>query len=138
VLTDNRTDELLKRTEIDSEVVVYVPKVRSYSVNTNVLRSRLLAPWVRIAFSLARNGEYEKAMVLNGLLYCSALSFSPEPILMALECGARGATLSGTGPSYVALVDKKQAKGVAEAWNVLEGRTMLTHTANSGARIESD
>lgn len=138
VLTDNETDELLTRTRIDSEVVVYVPKARSYSINTNVLRSRLLAPWVKIAFSLACDGEYEKAMVLNGLLYCSALGFSPEPILMALECGARGATLSGTGPSYVALADKKQVKGVAEVWDALEGRTILTHTTNSGARIEND
>jgi shikimate kinase len=138
VLTDNENDVLLTRTEVDSDVVVYVPKVKSYSADTNVLRSKLLAPWIRIAFSLAHNGKYENAMVLNGLLYCSALGFSPEPILMALESGARGATLSGTGPSYVALVDKKHARSVAEVWDVLEGSTILTHTSNSGARIEND
>ena len=75
-------------------------------------------------------------MVLNGLLYCSALGFSPEPILMALEAGAKGASLSGTGPSYVALVDKKRARGVADVWGVLEGSTIFTHTSNIGARIE--
>lgn len=136
VVTDNGTDELLARTEIDSQVVVYVPKAKSYSAQTNVARSRLLAPWIKLAFDLACNSEYESAMVLNGLLYCSALGFSPEPILMALEAGAKGVTLSGTGPSYVALVDKKRARGVADVWGALEGSTISTHTSNIGARIE--
>ena len=136
VVTDNEKDELLARTQIDSQVIAYVPKQKSYSAQTNVPRSRLLAPWIKVAFDLACSGEYERAMVLNGLLYCSALGFSPEPILMALEAGAKGATLSGTGPSYVALVDKKRARDVANVWGELEGRTISTHTSNTGARIE--
>ena len=79
---------LLKRVEINDTVVVYVPRRKAYSAKADVSRARLLAPWVDMVYHLALNGEYEKAMVLNGLLYCTAFGFSPEPIVSALAAGA--------------------------------------------------
>ncbi len=136
VVTDNEQDLLLQRTEMDSDVLVYVPKERVYSAHTNVTRAKLLAPWVETAFSLAADGQYEKAMVLNGVLYCCALGFSAEPILTALEAGATAVSLSGTGPSYVALVDRVAAVEVKRAWEAFEGRVLTTRISNEGARVE--
>lgn len=137
VITDNEHDLLLQRTEMKAGVLIYVPKERIYSAHTNVARAKLLAPWIDIAFELAADGEYEKAMVLNGMLYCCALGFSTEPLLAALEAGAEAASLSGTGPAYVALVDRSSAVEVKHAWQTLDGAVIATRVSNAGARIEA-
>jgi len=136
VLTDNERDVLLKRVELNADVLVYVPRKKAYSSKANVARAKLLAPWVDMAYQLASEGAYEKAMILNGLLYCSAFGFSPEPVISALAAGARAATLSGTGPAYVALVDRSSSPAVKNEWERLEGLIIETKTSNKGARVE--
>jgi shikimate kinase len=133
VLTDNRSNELLKREPIESAVVVYVPDRKAYSSETNVLRSRAIAPWVDIAFELAMRGEYKKAMTLNGFLYTAALGFSPEPMLAALESGVSGVSLSGTGPSYTALVEGESIDRLKAVWSSYPGRVIVTKTNNAEA-----
>ncbi|HEY3422893.1 MAG TPA: shikimate kinase, partial [Methanocellaceae archaeon] len=81
----------------------------------------------------ALNGEYKKAMALNGFLYTAALGFSPEPMLAALELGVEGVSLSGTGPSFVALVDDEQLDILKEAWSGYPGRVIVTQTNNKPA-----
>jgi shikimate kinase len=105
VITDNKNNELLKREPIESDVIIYAPDKKSFSSQTNVSRSRAVGPWVDVAFGMAMGGEYRKAMTLNGFLYTAALGYSPEPMMAALELGIDAVSLSGTGPSYVALVD---------------------------------
>ena len=136
VLTDNERDVLLKRVELNADVLVYVPRKKAYSSKANVARAKLLAPWVDMAYQLASEGAYEKAMILNGLLYCSAFGFSPEPVISALAAGARAATLSGTGPAYVALIDRSSSPAVKNEWERLEGLIIETKTSNKGARVE--
>jgi shikimate kinase len=138
VFTDNENDVLLKRVEINATVLIYIPRSRAFSAKADVSRARLLAPWVDSAYHLALNGEYAKAMVLNGVLYCAAFGFSPEPILSALGAGAQAATLSGTGPAYIALVDRSSLRTVKQAWEPLEGFIIETETSNRGAQIETD
>ncbi|MGZ4913934.1 MAG: shikimate kinase [Halobacteriota archaeon] len=137
VITDNEHDLLLHRSEMTADVLIYVPEQRVYSARTNVARAKLLAPWIDTAFALAADGQYEKAMVLNGILYCGALGFSPEPLLGALEAGALAASLSGTGPAYVALVDRLSAAKVKRTWQALEGTVIATRVSNRGAATEA-
>jgi shikimate kinase len=75
-------------------------------------------------------------MVLNGVLYASAFGFSTEPIISALAAGAKAATLSGTGPAYIALVDRESSKAVKQAWEHFEGFVIETETSNEGATIK--
>jgi shikimate kinase len=135
VVTDNREVELVKRTELESDVLIFAPDERSFSSKTNVSRSKLIAPWVDMAYDLCIQGDYEKAMTLNGFLYCNALGFNTEPMMRALESGIRGVTLSGTGPSYVALTNKKNAAGLKKAWAdyELSGTLISTKVNNIGA-----
>ena len=135
VLTDNREKKLLKRETIDSEVVIYVPDRKAFSADTDVRRSRLIAPWVEMAFDTAVRGDYRLAMTLNGFLYCGALGFGTDPMLAALELGVDGVSLSGTGPSYVALAKGEQADSLRKAWSAYPGRVISTKTINKGAFI---
>lgn len=135
VLTDNKEKKLLKREALESAVVVYAPDKKSFSAQTDVGKSRLIAPWVETAFDMALAGDYRKAMTLNGFLYCSALGFATEPMLAALELGVRGVSLSGTGPSYVALVSGEQAGRLRDAWSAYPGRVFVTEVVNEGAFI---
>ncbi len=125
VITDNKKMELVKRVEKESEVLILVPRRQAFTADTDVKRSRLIAPWVNLAYELALTDKFEDAMTLNGFLYCSALSFDPEPMLKALECGVKGVSLSGTGPSFVALVNEESERRLREAWSELEGGGML-------------
>ena len=125
VITDNKKMELVKRVEKESEVLILVPRRQAFTADTDVKRSRLIAPWVNMAYELALGDKFEDAMTLNGFLYCSALNFNPEPMLKALECGVKGVSLSGTGPSFVALVNRENERLLHEAWSKLEIEGML-------------
>ena len=135
VITDNRKMELVKREEADSKVLIFAPAKKAFSADTNVKRSRLIAPYVEMAYELALSGEYERAMTLNGFLYCGALGFDTEHMLRALECGVKGVSLSGTGPSYAALVKAEQVKELKSAWEScgMEGKVIETSINNNGA-----
>ncbi|MEA3487814.1 MAG: shikimate kinase [Euryarchaeota archaeon] len=132
VITDNKKREVIKRVEKDSEVSIFVPNKKAFSADTDVKRSRLIAQWVNIAYELALQERFEDAMTLNGFLYCAALGFDPAPMLKALECGVKGVSLSGTGPSFVAFVDTENAVRVREVWNErgIEGTVIKTRINN--------
>ena len=135
VITDNMKKELIMRVEKNSKVLIFVPEAKAFTADTDVQRSRLVAPWVDIAYELALASKFEDAMTLNGFLYCAALNFSPEPMLKALECNVRGVSLSGTGPSFVALVDRTAEAELYSAWSELdiEGRIIKTRINNEPA-----
>jgi len=135
VVTDNEKCEILRHEEVEAEVVAYVPPVKALSRDASVSRARLIAPLVEDANRSAEAGDYWHAMTLNGLLYCAALGFSPEPILDALEVGAVSATLSGTGPSYVAITEGDATDAVAKVWGRMDGRVIRTEINNSGAYV---
>lgn len=135
VVTDNMKRELLKRDLLHSEVVLLIPDERFFSRDVDVERCRLFSGVADVVFEMAMNGDYAGAMTLNGLMYCTALRRSPEPIVLALRAGAAGATLSGTGPAYAALVDDRSGDDVAEAWSSLGGRIIRAAVENRSARM---
>ncbi len=137
VVTDNREMKLLKREEFDSnvDVMLLVPDRKLFSKDTDVKRSRLIAPLAEVAFDLAMEGDYCRAMILNGFAYCGALGLPAEPMLRALEAGAVGVSLSGTGPSYAALIDDDKSDALDAVWNSLGGRVIRTKVNNRAASI---
>ncbi len=132
VITDNKKKELIRRAERDSEVLILAPEKKVFSSSTNVVRSRLIAPWVETAYKEALAGDYEKAMTLNGFLYCAALGFSTEPMMAALEAGIEGVSLSGTGPAYTALGAPEQLDRLEPVWRKIGGRIIRTKVNNTG------
>jgi shikimate kinase len=135
VVTDNRELSLLKREEMNSDVLLLVPEEKLFSKETDVKRSRLIAPLAEVVYELAMRGDYQRGMTLNGMIYCHALKLSAEPIFLALEAGATGVSLSGTGPAYAALVKEDKLDAVAFAWKDLGGRVIKTKVNNHGATV---
>jgi shikimate kinase len=135
VITDNKRKELINRVERDSEVLILAPDKKVFSSDTNVARSRLIGRWVELAYNEAINGNFEKAMTLNGFLYCAALGFSTEPMMAALEVGIEGVSLSGTGPAYTALGSPELLDGLEPVWREIGGKVIRTKVNNSGGRI---
>jgi shikimate kinase len=74
-------------------------------------------------------------MTLNGFIYCSALKLASEPLICALEAGAWGASLSGTGPSYAAIIDRQNIASLELAWRDMGGRVIKTKVNNRPASI---
>ncbi len=135
VITDNKRKELINRVERDSEVLILAPDKKVFSSDTNVARSRLIGRWVELAYNEALDGNFEKAMTLNGFLYCAALGFSTEPMMAALEVGIEGVSLSGTGPAYTALGSPELLDGLEPVWRGIGGKVIRTKVNNSGGRI---
>jgi len=133
VVTDNRRMLLLKREEFSCHVMLLVPQRKLFSIDTDISRSRLIAPIADVVYELAMRGDYGRAMTLNGLAYCAALDLPAKPMLLALEAGAKGVSLSGTGPSYAAIIDEDKMGALESAWRQLGGRVIRTKANNKCA-----
>jgi shikimate kinase len=132
-VTDNTQDELLRRDEPAWDVLVYTPDERGFSADADVSRCERIAPMADLVHELALDGEYRRAMCVNGFAFCAALNRSSEPLIEALPGAA--ASLSGTGPSYTAVGDRDTLESIAEVWGQREGQTWLTTTQRTGATI---
>lgn len=134
-ITDNIKRKILKSRDMDNQnILIYMPDKKSITAQSDIGRMKLIAPYVKIAFNEALNGDIYKALTLNGLLYCAALEFNPNIALDALNAGAIAAGLSGTGPSFVALTDHKSLDAVLDAWNHYEGEVMHVEVDNEGTK----
>ena len=69
---------------------------------------------------------------MNGLLYSATLGFDSTIAVDALAQGAIASGLSGTGSSFVAVVDDDSIDDVKEAWEKYEGSVIETHVDNKG------
>ena len=135
-VTDNLNREIWKQEKMpDYEVLVFMPNEESLSGSSDVNRMKLVAPFVSMAFEKAMDGEYLEALTLNGLLYGNALDFDNNIALDALQSGALASGLSGTGSSFVAIVDDSSIDGVKEAWDSYEGKVIETKVDNFGTRF---
>jgi shikimate kinase len=136
-VTDNAEDELLAHDTVEWDVLVWTPPERAYSADADVDRCGNVAPMADLVADLALDGRYAEAMTVNGLAFSAALGFSADPAVEAMP-HVEGVSLSGTGPSVVAVaepgsdgVDRVQAE-----WNERDGRTWRTTTRTDGARLE--
>ncbi|PSP82943.1 shikimate kinase [Halobacteriales archaeon QS_1_68_17] len=132
-VTDNDRDELLARGEVDWDVLVWTPPERAYSADADVERCRQVAPMADLAADLAEDGAFGRAMTVNGLAFCAALEFPTEPLIEAMP-RADGVSLSGTGPSFVAVGDRDPLEQLRTTWDERQGDIWLTTTQTGGAR----
>lgn len=131
-VTDNEADELLAHEPIDWHALVYTPDERAYSAEADVSACKQVAPIARVVEELAREGRYGEAMSINGLAFSAALDFPTDPILELLPA-VTGVSLSGTGPSYVAVGDRGDLEAVRGRWDTRPGTTRLLATRTEGA-----
>jgi len=132
-VTDNDADELLAREAVDWDVLVWTPPEQSFSADADVERCRQVGSMATLVADLALDGDYQRAMTVNGLAFCAALDFASDPLVEAMP-HAEGVSLSGTGPSFTAVGTEGQLEPLADIWNQREGTTWLTTTQTDGAR----
>jgi shikimate kinase len=88
-------------------------------------------------FRMSLEGDPWKAMILNGLMFSSILKYDPFPALHAVELGALGAGLSGTGPAVAAVFDpsrQSEMDALAKDWAADGSEVILTETNNEHGR----
>lgn len=135
-VTDNKERKILQQEKMpDYDLLVFMPDKESLSGSSDVNRMKLVAPYVKMAFEKALNREYLEALTLNGLLYGNVLNFDNNIALDALASGALASGLSGTGSSFVAIVDDDSIDDVKDAWNSYDGRVIETKVDNEGTRF---
>lgn len=132
-VTDNTTDELLGREPVEWDVLVYTPPEQSYSADADTSACERIAPMADLVEELALEGRYGEAMTVNGFAFCGALEFSTGPMVEALP-DVTGVSLSGTGPSYVAVGNRTTLEDVRDRWDDRDGTTRLLTTRTDGTR----
>ncbi|WP_256403445.1 shikimate kinase [Halorubrum salinum] len=137
-VTDNGSDELRSRDPVDWDVLVWTPPERAYTADADVARCESVAPMADLVADLALDGRYAEAMTVNGLAFSAALGFDADPAVEAMP-HASGVSLSGTGPSVVAVADPDDPDAdldaVADAWDDRPGALRRTTTRNDGAAV---
>ena len=133
VVTDNKNRKFLIKEKMDEyPILVYMPNFYSKSGDSDPDRMKLLAPLVETAFEFAHKKDYFKALTLNGLLYSATLGFNSAIAVDAMQAGAIASGLSGTGSSFVAVVDDESIGEVKDAWDKYEGTVIETQVDNVG------
>ncbi|MCH7659847.1 MAG: shikimate kinase [Euryarchaeota archaeon] len=132
-VTDNTEDELLAHETVEWNVLVWTPPEQAFSADADVETCRKVAPIADVVCELALQGRYGQAMSINGFAFCGALGFPTEPMLEALPDVA-GVSLSGTGPSYVAVGERQTLADLRDEWERRDGTIWLTTTRTTGAQ----
>ena len=135
VVTDNTADELLAHETREWDVLVWTPPERAYSADADVDRCGNVAGMADLVAELALDGRFGEAMTVNGLAYSAALDFDTDPAVEAMgHC--HGVSLSGTGPSVVAVGEEASLAPVRELWAERDGTLIETTTRTTGATIQ--
>ncbi len=118
------------------KVVIRVPDRPSRRGSVAPATVRRFSDAARYIFSSALEESLWKAMTLNGLLYSSIFGYPASDALEAIEAGAAGAGLSGTGPAVVGVFDRRGDPGrLARRWEEDGSTVIRTETSDGGATI---
>ncbi|MDG6953113.1 MAG: shikimate kinase [Nitrososphaerota archaeon] len=118
------------------KVVIKVPKGKSRRGQVSLNEVRKFSKTAESIFRVGRRGGVWKAMTLNGFLYSSIYGYHPLDALRALEAGALGAGLSGTGPAFAAVFDESgKPNEIAKDWKDGGATVIETETSDRGAVI---
>lgn len=122
------------------KILVKVPTGKSKRAAVDVVQVRKLGKVADVLYKMSMDGDPWRAMTLNGTLYSGIYGYDSKDALLAVEHGALGASMSGTGPATAAVFDPKgdgEMKALAEAWASDGSKVFETETNNEHGRIEA-
>lgn len=139
-MTDNLGRKIVrsKLFERTLKVVIKVPRKASARQAMDLAFVKKFGKITDSFFRMCLDDDYWRAMVLNGLTYSSILKYDPFPALQAVEMGALGAGLSGTGPAVAAVFEpskQKEIDALAELWKEDGSSIITTETNNEHGRL---
>jgi shikimate kinase len=134
VVTDNIKRLILTRypMEGDLTVLVHVPEEKIRKRDLNTYRLTGFTPAIKAAHDLALKGDYRTALMINGLIYGSAMGLDTSVAIRAMGQGALTAGISGTGPATVVLCSHDKVDAVMAA--IGSGSILRTSTNMEKAR----
>ena len=133
-VTDNSKMKLLHR-EIapkDLQAIIFLPKSRKRG---NLKKLKEFKDAFEKSWQLAKNSDYWNAAILNGIATSSILNSEPNLIMKLMEKGALCATVSGNGPSIMAITDRKNKSRVQKEFSGLDGKIMISNINNKKAYV---
>jgi shikimate kinase len=141
-LADNlgRKIERSKLFDKPLKVLIKVPKTPSRRGTVEYVQVKKLGKVAEVLYKMAMEGDLWRAMTLNGTLYSSIYGYDGKAALQAVEHGALGASLSGTGPATAAVFEPKmveEMKKLSAAWSSDGSSVIETETNNEHGRIRS-
>ena len=114
------------------QAIIFLPKSRKRG---NLKKLKNFKPAFEKAWELAKNGDYWNASILNGIATSSILNSNPELIFKLIEKGAIGATISGNGPSIMAITKKGHNSNIKKELSSLEGNIIISNINNKKAEV---
>ncbi len=114
------------------QAIIFLPKSRKRG---NLKKLKDFKPAFKKAWELAKNGDYWNASILNGIATSSILNSNPELIFKLIEKGAIGATISGNGPSIMAITKKGHNSNIKKEFSSLEGNIIISNINNKKAEV---
>ena len=133
-VTNNYKRDLIFRGNAPSDLqaIIFLPKSRKRG---NVKKLKNFKPAFEKAWELAKNHDYWNASILNGLATSSILNSNPELLFQLMKKGAISATISGNGPSIVAITKKGHNSNIKKELSSLEGKVMVSNINNKKAEV---
>ena len=131
-VTNNYKRDLIFRGNAPSDLqaIIFLPKSRKRG---NVKKLKNFKPAFEKAWELAKNHDYWNASILNGLATSSILNSNPELLFQLMKKGAISATISGNGPSIVAITKKGHNSNIKKELSSLEGKVIVSNINNKKA-----
>ena len=114
------------------QAIIFLPKSRKRG---NLRKLKEFKNAFEKSWQLARNSDYWNAAVLNGIATTSILNSEPNLIMRLMEKGALCATISGNGPSIMAIADRKNKSRVQKEFSGLDGKIMVSNINNKKAYV---
>ncbi len=134
VITDNKEMIVEDKIPLNIKAVVLPKGGRGIDYKEIKVRLGVYKKEFQKVYELLKKGEVFEAMTINGLLVGAALGYNLEPITSALKAGALSASISGNGPSIVALVDDDKVEEVEETLKPF-GDVLVTEVVNEPAYL---
>ena len=133
-VTDNLKMKLIRRELAPKELqaIIFLPKSRKRG---NLRKLKEFKDAFEKSWEMAKNSDYWNAAILNGIATTSILNSEPDLIMKLIEKGALCATISGNGPSIMAITDKKNKSRVQKEFSGLDGKIMISNINNKKAYV---
>jgi shikimate kinase len=133
-VTDNLKMKLIHRELAPKELqaVIFLPRSRKRG---NLKKLKEFKSAFEKSWELASESDYWNSAILNGIATTAILNSEPNLIMKLMENGALCATISGNGPSIMAITDKKNKSRVQKEFSGLDGKIMVANINNKKAYV---
>ena len=133
-VTDNLKMKLIHRelAPKDLQAIIFLPRSRKRG---DLRRLKEFDNAFEKSWELAKKSDYWNAAILNGIATTSILNSEPKLIMKLMDNGASCATISGNGPSIIAITEKKHKTKIMKEFSELDGKIMVANINNKKAFV---